>query len=63
MIPIFKINRTLLWDIAFIKTETVFRNFLLKPLLAEWGFPAVYFDLLTNKIENKHAMQTCQAIN
>ena len=42
---------------AFIKTETVFRNFIPKRLLVTWGFPALYFGLLTD------ATQICQAVN
>ena len=30
----FKINRTLLWDSAFIKMKILFKNFVPKPLLA-----------------------------
>ena len=54
---------TLLWDSAFIKMEIVFRNFVPRQLLATWSFLALYFDLLTNEIEGKHAAQTCQAVN
>ena len=35
-----------------------FRDFVAKRLLARWGFPALYFNLLTNEIEGKHA--TCE---
>ena len=59
----FKINRVLLWDSAFIKTEIVCRNFVPRWFLATWGFPFLYFDLLTNEIEGKHTAQTCQTIN
>ena len=31
--------------------------------LPRGGFPTLYFDLLTNEIEGKHATQTCQAVN
>ena len=30
-----------------------FRNFVPRRLLATWGFPALYFDLLTNEIEGQ----------
>ena len=53
----------LLWDSAFIKTEIVFRNFVPRQLLATWGFPTLYFGLLTNEIEGKHETQTCQGVN
>ena len=43
MILTFEINRTLLWDSAFIKTKIVFRNFLPRRLLTTCGFPALYF--------------------
>ena len=49
---------TLLWDSVFIKTEIVFRNFTPGQLLAKWGFPDLYFDLLTNKIEGKRTTKT-----
>ena len=42
---------------VFIKTEIVFRNFILQRLLVTWGFPALYYGLLTN------ATQACQAVN
>ena len=42
---------------AFIKTETVFRNFVPRRLLVTWSFPDLYFGLLTD------ATQTCQAVN
>ena len=48
---------------CFIKMETVFINFVPRRLLATWGFPALYFHLLTNEIEGKQATQTCQAVN
>ena len=34
----FTINKTLLWDSAFIKMEIVCRNFATRQLLATWGF-------------------------
>ena len=42
---------------AFIKMEIVFRNFILQRLLVTWGFPTLYYGLLTD------ATQTCQAVN
>ena len=42
---------------AFIKTEIVYRNFVPRRLLVIWGFPALYFGLLTD------AKQTCQAVH
>ena len=42
---------------AFIKTEIVYRNFVPRRLLVTWGFPALYFGLLTD------AKQTCQAVH
>ena len=50
---IFKVNKTLLWDSAFIKTKIVFRNFIPRQLVTTQGFP-----YLTNEIEGKHATQT-----
>ena len=45
-------------DSAFIKMETVFRNFIPRQLLVIWGFPTLYyFGLLTD------TTQTCQAVN
>ena len=32
-------------------------------LLATWGFSALYFDLLTNEIEDKQETQYFQAVN
>ena len=55
MILTFKIDRTLLWDSSFIKTGIVFRNSIPRQLLSNWDFHTVYFDLLTNEIEGKHA--------
>ena len=55
----FKVNRTLLWNSAFIKTEI---TFIPRQLLATFGFPNFYFDLLTNEIEGKHATQIWQAV-
>ena len=49
----FKINRELLWDRTFIKTEIIFRNFIPRRLLPTWGFLALYFDMVTNEIEGK----------
>ena len=51
MILTFEINRTLLWDSAFINTGIVYTT---------WGSPALYFELLTNQIEGKQVTQTCQ---
>ena len=48
---------------AFIKTEIVFRNFVPTRPLATLGFPTLYFNLLTNEIEDEHAKHTCQAVN
>ena len=48
-----KINMAFLWDSAFIRTKTVFRNFVPRELFDTWGFPALYFGLLTNEIEAK----------
>ena len=42
---------------AFIKTEILYRNFVPRRLLVIWGFPALYFGLLTD------AKQTCQAVH
>ena len=48
-----KINVAFLWDSAFIRTKTVFRNFVPRQLFDTWGFPALYFGLLTNEVEAK----------
>ena len=53
----FKINRALLWDSAFIKTEIVLRHFVPRWLLVTWGFPVLCFGLLTD------ATQTRQTVN
>ena len=53
----------LLWDSSFIKTEIVFRNFVLRQLLATLGFPTLYFDLFTIEIEGKNVTKTWQAVN
>ena len=42
---------------AFIKTESVFRNFAPSWLLATCGFSALNFNLLPNEIEGEYAMQ------
>ena len=60
MILIFEINRTLLWDSAFINTGIAYRNFVPRQVFTTWGSPALYFELLTNKIEGKQVTQTCQ---
>ena len=52
-----KINVAFLWDSAFIRTKTVFRNFVPRELFDTWGFPALYFGLLTNEIEVKKKKQ------
>ena len=61
MILTFKINRVLLWDIAFSSKRKlvleIFRSFVPKRLLATCRFPTLYFDLFTN------ATQTSQAVN
>ena len=41
----------LLWDSTFIKTEEVFRNSAPRQYLVTQDFRALYFDLLTGKIE------------
>ena len=48
---------------AFIRTKIVSRNFVPRQLLATWGFPALYFGLLANEIEDNYTTQTCQAVN
>ena len=48
-----------LTDSTFIETEIVFRNFAPSQLLPTLGFPAVYFDLLTNENKGNNATQTC----
>ena len=53
----------LLWGSAFIKVEIVFRKLVPRQRLAAWGFPALYFDLLTNEIEGKRETQTCKVVN
>ena len=53
----------LLWDSVFIKMKILFRNFVPSWLLAMWGLLTLYFNLLTNETESKHATQICQAVN
>ena len=53
----FKINRALLWDSAFIKTEILFRNLVPTQPLVTWRFSTLYFGLLSD------ATQTCQTVN
>ena len=48
---------------CFHQNGNCFRDFVLKRLLVKWGFPALYFNLLTNEIEDKHATQIFQAVN
>ena len=50
----FTINKTRLWDSAFIKMEIVCRNFATRQLLATWGFSA---------LEGKHTTKASQAVN
>ena len=46
-----------------MKSKIIFRNLVPRLLLAMCGFPALYFDLVTNEIESKHVTQICQAVN
>ena len=48
---------------CFHQNGNCFRDFVPKRLLATWGFPALYFNLLTNEIEGKHATETCEIVN
>ena len=61
--PTLKTNRTLLWGSAFIKIESIFRNFVHWQLFGAWDFPALYLHFLTNEIEDKHATPTFQGAN
>ena len=42
--------------------DILFRKFVPRGLLDMWGFPALYFGLLTKEIEGKHTTQTCHTV-
>ena len=48
---------------CFHQNGNCFRNLVPRPPHAAWGFPTLYFDLLTYEIKGKEATQTCQGVN